>query len=120
MISSACAPLTGRSAGNRAKSAACALDRLVEQRGVAPPRNLDRAETAQMLGDILGVEQFETARDQPRHQMHQRHLGGVAGAMKHALAEKRAAEADAVQAADQVVILPDLDAVAVPDPCSPT
>ena len=96
-----------------------ARDRLVEQRGVAPPRNLDRAEAAQMLGDILRVEQFEAARDQPRHQMHQRHLRGVAGAMKHALAEERAAEADAVQAADQIVILPDLDAVAMPELVQP-
>ena len=66
-------------------------DRLVEQRAIAAPRNFDRAETAQMLGDILGVEQLEAARDQPRHQMHQRHLRGVAGAVEHALAEEGAA-----------------------------
>src|ERR1700730_15980987 len=90
-----------------------ALDRPVEQRGVAPPRDLDRAKTAQMLGDILGIEQLESAGDQPRHQMHQRYLGGVAGAMKHALAEKGAAEADAIEPAGQIVVLPDLDAVAM-------
>ena len=33
--------------------------------------------------------------------------------MKHALAEEGAAEADAVEPADQFVILPDLDAVAM-------
>src|SRR5260370_7026097 len=90
-----------------------ASDRLVEQRGIAPPRDLDRAKAAQMLGYILRVEQFEAARDQPRHQVHQRHLRGIAGAMKHALAEEGAAEADAVKSADQVVILPDLDAMSM-------
>ncbi len=80
---------------------------------VAPPRDFDGAEAAQMLGDILGVEQHETAGDQPRHQMHQRHLRGVADAMEHALAEEGAAEADAVEPADQFVLLPDLDAVAM-------
>ena len=72
MIASASAPLM--LAGNRMKSAGLARDRLVQHRAIAPPRDFDRAETAQMLGDILGVEQFETAGDEPRHQMHQRHL----------------------------------------------
>src|SRR3954451_23756280 len=66
-----------------------------------------------MLGYILGIQQFEPACDQPRHQMHQRHLGGVAGSVKHALAEKRTPETDAVEAADEIVVLPDLDAVSV-------
>src|SRR5882724_8069711 len=93
-----------------------ALDRLVEQGGITPPRNLDGAEAAQMLGDILRVEQLESADDQPGHQMHQRHFRGVADAMEHAFAEEGAAEADAVEPADQIVILPDLDAVGVSDP----
>jgi len=95
MIPSARAPLIGRSTGQFVEIR-FASDRLVEQRGIAPPRDLDRAKAAQVLGDILGVEQFEAAGDQPRHQMHQRHLRGVADAMKHALAEEGAAEADAV------------------------
>ena len=97
-----------------------ARDRLVEQRAIAPPRDFDGAEAAQMLGHILRVEQFKAAGDQPRHQMHQRDLRGVAGAVKHALAEEGAAEADAVESADQIVVLPDLDAVACPSSCSPT
>src|SRR5258708_10919300 len=68
-----------------------------------------------MLGDILRVEQFEAARDQPRHQMHQRHFRSVAGAMEHALAEKGAAEVDAIEPADQLVSLPDFDTVAMPE-----
>src|SRR6202012_640456 len=44
---------------------------------------------------------------------HQRHLGGVASAVKHALAEKGAAEIDAIEPTDEIVVLPDFDAVAM-------
>ena len=67
------------------------------------PRHFDGAKTAQMLGDESRVEQHETARDQPRDQMHQRYFRGVAGVMKHALAEEGAAEADAVKPAGEIV-----------------
>src|SRR5205807_7773226 len=90
-----------------------ALGRLVEQCGVAPPRDFDRAKALQMFGDILRVEQFEAARNQPRHQMDQRHLRGVTGVVKHAFAEEGAAETDPIEPADEVVIAPDLDAVTV-------
>ena len=66
-----------------------------------------------MIGDELRVEQPVAAGLEPRHQMHERDLGSVARAMEHALAEERAAEADAVEAADQFVVLIDLDAVAM-------
>src|SRR5580698_11404728 len=45
--------------------------------------------------------------------MHERHLRGVADAMKHAFAEEGPAETDAIKTADQIVVLPDLDAVGV-------
>ena len=90
-------------------------DRLIEQRAITPPRHLDGAKTAQMRGDELRVEQHKAARDQPRDQMHQRDLRGVAGVMKHALAEEGAAEADAVEPAGQILAVPDLDAMAMPD-----
>src|SRR5258706_8032118 len=47
-----------------------ASDRLVEQRGIAPSPDLDRAKAAQVLGHILRVEQFDAARNQPPHQVH--------------------------------------------------
>src|SRR6185295_19443661 len=72
-----------------------------------------------MFGDILGVEQLEPARDQPRHQMHQRHFRRVAGTVKHAFAEEGASQADAIEAACEVAVLPDLDAVAVPELVEP-
>ena len=46
---------------------------------------------------------------QPRDEMDQRDLGGVARAMEHALAEEGRAEADAVEAADQLAALVGLD-----------
>ena len=64
-----------------------------------------------MLGHELAVEQAEAALDQPRHQMDQRHLGGVALAAEHALAEERRADRDAVEAADQLAVAPAFDAV---------
>src|SRR5262245_32221543 len=73
----------------------------------------DGAELAQMLGDELGVEQTEAARDQPRAQEHQRHLAGIARVGKHALAEKGAVERHAVEPADQAAADPGLHRVAV-------
>src|ERR1700675_461232 len=77
------------------------------------PRDCDGAECAQMLGDELRVEQPVMAGLQPRHQMHQRNLGSVAGAVKHAFAEKRASETDAVKPADQFPAVIDLDRMTV-------
>jgi len=67
-----------------------------------------------MLGHVLGVEQFKSTRDQASHQVHERNLRGVSQAVKHALAEKGAAEIDTVESTHEVVVFPDLDAVGVP------
>ena len=68
-----------------------------------------------MVRDELGVEQHEAAGPQPRHQMHQRHLRGVARAVEHALAEECPAEANAIEPAGQHAVLVGFDAVAMPD-----
>src|SRR6185437_5364213 len=88
-------------------------------RRIAAARDFNGAERLQMLGDILGVEQLEAARDQPRHQMYQRDLGGIADAVKHAFAEKCPAEIDAVEPAGEIAVLPDLDAVAMAERMQP-
>ena len=71
-------------------------------RGPAPSRaacgnpcalDLDGAELPQVLGDELRVEQREAAVDQPRAQVDQRHLAGVARGGEHALAEEGAVAA---------------------------
>ncbi len=51
-----------------------------------------------------------------RHQARQRHLGGVALAAEHGLAEEHAAEAHPVEPANQLPAAPDLDAVGVAAP----
>ena len=78
--------------------------------------DLDGAEAAQMLGHELAIEQAKAALDQPRHEMDQRHLRGVALAAEHAFAEEGRAHRDAVEAADQPAVDPALDAVGVAAP----
>src|ERR1700761_917001 len=53
------------------------------------------------------------ARLESRDQMDQRNLRCVAPEMEHALAEKRAAEADAIEAADQFVAVIDFNGMAI-------
>ena len=66
-----------------------------------------------MIGHELGVEQAVAAGLEPRHQMHQRDLGGVTRAVEHALAEEGAAERDAVEPAHQQAAVIDLHGVAM-------
>src|SRR5690349_20021830 len=80
---------------------------------IAALRHLDGAEALQMLRDELRVEQPVAADFQPRDEMHERDHGGVARAMKHALAEEGAAERNAVQSADQHVSLVHFHRVAI-------
>ena len=72
------------------------------------PRNSSRGSrwrrSSQVLGHELAVEQPEAALDQPRHEMDQRHLRGVALAAEHALAEERGTDRHPVQAADQPAV----------------
>src|SRR5207253_6239396 len=93
---------------------AFARERVLQELVILAPRHLDRPEGAQVIGDELGVEQFESTGLQARHQVHQRHLGGVAGAVEHALAKEGAAERDPIKAADQFLALVGLNAVAMP------
>src|SRR5262249_42006164 len=84
------------------------------QRGVQPEserlaRNLHRAEARQVLGRELRVEQPEPPGPKAREQMHKRDLRGVAGAVKHALAEEGAAQAHPVKTADERIALVGLE-----------
>src|SRR3546814_19293901 len=64
-----------------------------------------------MRSDELAVEQFPAAGDQPRDEMRERDLRGVARAADHRFAEKGAAERDAVKPARHLAVLPAFDAV---------
>jgi len=66
-----------------------------------------------MSGDELRVEQGEAAIFEPRHQIDQRDLAGVARFREHALAEERPAEMDAVKPAGERSVLPHLDRMAM-------
>src|ERR1041384_1847951 len=68
-----------------------------------------------MVGQKLGVEQAVSAGLESRAEMHQRALRGVARAVKHALAEERATQVDAVKTTDERRAVIDLDRVAVAD-----
>src|SRR3974377_369598 len=78
-----------------------ARERVFEQAVIAPFRYLNCAQGAQMLCNVLRIEQPVTAGAQPRDQMHQRDFRGVAGAVKHALPEEGAAKRYAVESADE-------------------
>src|SRR6516162_3323793 len=66
-----------------------------------------------MIGDKLRVQQAIAAHLEPGDQMHQRDFGSIARAVKHAFAEKCAAEADPVKTADQAFAVVDLDGVTI-------
>lgn len=79
-------------------------------------RDFDGAEFLQMRREPLGVEERETPFPQPFHQREQRNLGRVPHMMKHRLAEKSAADRDAVKTARELIILPCFDGVRVAEP----
>src|SRR5262249_35219931 len=80
-------------------------ERRFQQLVILSPRNLDRAERLEVIGDELRIEQLETAGPQPRGKVDERDLGCIARAVKHALAEERATKRDAVEPADQCAAL---------------
>jgi len=74
-------------------------------------RNLDRSELGQVAGEKLRIQKYVCAGLHARYEVDQRHLAGISLARKHALAEERAAEADAVEAAGQSALAPALHGV---------
>lgn len=73
---------------------------------------LDGAELAEMLRHELRVEKREPTTDQPRGEVNKRDLRGVALRREHAFAEECAFERHAVEAADQLIAVPDFNRVA--------
>ena len=53
----------------------------------------------------MGIEEPIAAGLEPGDQMDKRHLGGIANAVEHALAEECAAKCHSVKSADQLVAL---------------
>ncbi len=69
-----------------------------------------------MIGHELAVEQSESTHRQPRHQPGQRDLRTIGSEREHALAEEGAAQPDAVEPADKLLILPAFDRMGVAEP----
>ena len=95
--------------GRQRQEAGGAVDGGLERLVIGRAADLHATEARQMVGDELGVEQTKAAGVQPGDQGDQSELRGVAAAAEHALAEEGGAERDAVEAARQRAVLPDLD-----------
>ena len=76
-------------------------------------RNLDGAEARGDGGEHLDVEEREIALAQVFDKVVQGDFGGVADAVEHGFAGEKAADSNAVDAADKFVILPAFEAVGV-------
>src|SRR5665647_1981207 len=74
---------------------------------------LDGAELAQVIGHELCVEQSEPAIGEPRGKVDDGDLRGVALVGEHAFPEECAIERNAVEAADELAVVPNFDRVAV-------
>ena len=97
-----------------ARAGCAAAQRRIQQHQIVLLVDLDRAEALEVRRHELAVEQAEAADDQPRHQPGQSDLGGVALQRHHRFAEEGGAEPDAVEAAGQLAVLPDLDRMGAP------
>src|SRR5687767_15407383 len=75
-----------------------------------------RAEGFHVRGEHLYVEPAEAARAEVFDEVEQRELRGVGPQVEHALAGEGPARVHAVDAADQLLALPRLDAVRAPAP----
>jgi len=69
-----------------------------------------------MFGQKLAIQQFEPAGLEARDQMRERDLGGVPCAAEHAFAEEGRAQPHAIEAADELVVLPGFDRMGVTAP----
>src|SRR3984893_2767353 len=85
--------------------------RIRESSPVGFLRHFDRAERSKMRRHELRVEQAEPALRQTRDEMRQGDFRGAGLAVKHAFAEKRRAEVDAVEPANKRAIRPALHGV---------
>ena len=68
-----------------------------------------------MASHELRVEQLEATEFKPGNKIDERDLARITRLREHALAEKCPAEMHAIEAADQLIVLPDLYCVAMPE-----
>jgi len=71
--------------------------------------DFDGTQTGKMRGQELGIKQLKPSGLQSMDQKGQGGFGGVGGPRKHALAEKRRANHNAINPANQLVAVPDFN-----------
>src|SRR5205814_1009978 len=90
-----------------------ALQRLRQHLLILAARHIDRTEALQMLGGELRIEQRKAARLQALDEMDEAGLRCIRLLGKHAFAEEHPSQRHAVEAADQLVLAPGFDRMAV-------
>ena len=85
------------------------FQRCVEARAEIFARNFEHPELIEVRVVELGVQQHVTAINQVSDKVHERDLRGIGRAAEHAFAEERAAERDAIKAADELFAVPAFD-----------
>jgi hypothetical protein len=78
----------------------------VEERDIVTLADLHRAQRSKVCGDELAVEQLRARTAQRGHQPCERNLGCIGYTAEHRFAAKHAIEADAIEAADQLAVVP--------------
>ena len=74
-------------------------------------RHLPGAQTGQMRGVLLAIDEPHALRSAKRHQRRERNFGGIGLARKHRFAEDGVTDRRAIQTAHQPAINPSFDAV---------
>src|SRR5215831_15082491 len=110
--------IQGRASGNRLvqrkrAKVGFADQRRIEELVIGRAGDLDGAKRAKVIGHKLRVEQTVSPGLEPRDQMNERDLGCIPRAMKHAFSEECPSEADAIQAADQLLAVVHLDGMTI-------
>ncbi len=75
--------------------------------------NSGSAELSGDGGQHLDIEQFEAPLSEVLHEVKEGHFGGIADAMEHGFACEEASDGNAIDAADELFLLPAFDAVSV-------
>ena len=74
-------------------------------------RHFPSAQTGQMRGVLLAIDEPHALRSAERHQRRERNFGGIGSARKHRFTEDSLTNRRAIQAADELVVSPGFNAV---------
>jgi hypothetical protein len=86
----------------------------MEQCDIVPLADLHRAQRSKVRGDELAVEQLRASTAQRDHQPGKRDLGCIGYTAEHRFAAEHAIETHAVEAADQLAVVPAFERMRLP------